>query len=129
VLKPGGTVAISGPANDTNRELYEFHEQITGAKPSDVDLMALGYVEENVRNGLGEAGFEDVRVEIFTNPITFPDAEAFITYWKNTSLFIRTVPEGEREAAVQRGTAALANRAEPMVNTKRVAIAVARKPA
>lgn len=127
VLRPGGTIAISGPAEGTNRELYDFHRTVTGHPPTDVDLMAIGYVEGAVRNALTEAGFEDVRVETFDNPIRFPDAEAFLAYWTATSLFIRSVPDGEREDARQRAEALLAEQPEPPIVTKRVAIAVARR--
>lgn len=129
VLRPGGAVAVSGPANGTNRELYDFHRAVTGHPPTDVDLMAIGYVETSVRDELAAAGFTDVRVETFDNPIRFPDAEAFLAYWTATSLFIRSVPDEEREEARRRGEAALAERTEPPVVTKRVAIAVARRPA
>lgn len=127
VMRPGGRVVVSGPAIGTNAELYEFHEKITGNPPSDVDQMALGYVENNVREGLPVAGFGEVKVEIFDNPITFPTHEAFIDYWKSTSLFIRSVPEEQREEAIQRGAAALAERGDLFVNTKKVAIAHATK--
>ncbi|HEV3051548.1 MAG TPA: methyltransferase domain-containing protein [Longimicrobium sp.] len=129
VLRPGGVAAVSGPAQGTNQELYDFHRAVTGHPPSDVDRMAIGYVETEVRDGLTAAGFQDVRVETFDNPIRFPDAEAFLAYWTATSLFIRSVPDGEREDARRRGEAALAQRTEPPVVTKRVAIAVGRRPA
>lgn len=128
VLRPGGVAAIAGPARGTNQALYEFHRAVTGHPPSDVDRMAIGYVETEVRDGLLAAGFHDVRVETFDNPIRFPDAEAFLDYWTATSLFIRSVPEGERDDARRRGETALARRTEAPVVTKRVAIAVARRP-
>jgi SAM-dependent methyltransferase len=129
VLRPGGVLAVSGPAQGTNRELYDFHRAVTGHPPSDVDRMAIGYVEGPLRDALAAAGWDDVRVETFDNPIRFPDAEAFLAYWTATSLFIRSVPDGEREDARRRGEARLAAGTEPPTVTKRVAIAVARRPA
>lgn len=128
VLRPGGTLAVSGPAEGTNRELYDFHRTVTGHPPTDVDLMAIGYVEGPLREALADAGFDDVRVEAFDNPIRFPDAEAFLAYWMATSLFIRSVPDGERADARRRAEALLAAESAPPVVTKRVAIAVARRP-
>lgn len=129
VLRPGGVLAVSGPAEGTNRELYDFHRTVTGHPPTDVDLMAIGYVENPLREALEAAGFDDVRVEAFDNPIRFPDAEAFLAYWMATSLFIRSVPDVERAGARRRAGALLAAKAEPPTVTKRVAIAVARRPA
>lgn len=128
VLRPGGLLAVAGPAEGTNRELYEFHRAVTGHPPSDVDRMAVGYVETTLREGLDAAGFAEVRVETFDNPIRFPGAEAFLEYWMATSLFIRSVPDEERADARRRGEALLAAEAETPVITKRVAIALARRP-
>lgn len=124
VVKPGGRVAISGPANGTNVELYAFHKEVVGAGPSDSDLMALGFVED-LPETMTAAGFKDVRVETFDNPITFPEPEKFITYWSNASLFARTVDDDKREETLARGLETLKKRGGPYVVTKRVAIAIA----
>jgi SAM-dependent methyltransferase len=128
VLRPGGVVAVSGPARGTNRELYDFHLRATGHPPSDVDRMAIGYVEGPCRDALHSAGFAQVRVDVFDNPIRFPDAARFLDYWTSTSLFIRTVAPEEQARARTRAGALLAGLAEPPVVTKRVAIAVGRRP-
>lgn len=122
VLRPGGRAVISGPADDTNVELYEFHKKITGAGLSDSDKMALGFVTA-LPEPMQAAGFTETEVETFDNPITFPVAEDFITYWSNASLFARTVDDADREAVLEKGRAELKRRGGPYVVTKRVSIA------
>jgi SAM-dependent methyltransferase len=117
VLKPGGRIAISGPAADTNQELYRFHREVTGGDPSDADRMALGYVDGPVRKALAAAAFANIELEIATNHVRFPDAPSFLAYWKSTSLFART-PHVRYEA----GEARLAGASGPFTVTKRVAI-------
>jgi SAM-dependent methyltransferase len=123
VVRPGGRVAISGPANGTNVELYAFHEDVVGVGPSDSDLMALGYVED-LPETMKSIGFVDVVVETFDNPITFPEPEKFITYWSNASLFARTVDDDKRDEMLAKGLKLLQDRGGPYVVTKRVAIAI-----
>ncbi len=120
VLAPGGRVAISGPALGTNQELYDFHLRATGADPSDADLMALGYVEGPVAEGLAAlGGFTAIETAVHTNHIGFPDGAAFLDYWKATSLFARTPG-----ASVEKGRAMLDPTAEFLL-TKRVALVAA----
>jgi hypothetical protein len=85
--------------------------------------MALGYVTA-LTEPMRAVGFKDVRIETFDNPITFPAAEDFITYWSNASLFARTVNDAERETVLARGRKELERRGGPYVVTKKVSIAV-----
>lgn len=121
ILRPGGRMVVSGPADDTNAELYAFHREVTGKGPADVDLLSLGYVADRLPPMLKELGFRDVEVETITNPIRFPSVDAFVEYWTNTSLFARGVPQDEREATIARGRDALKGRSDFTI-TKRVAI-------
>jgi ubiquinone/menaquinone biosynthesis C-methylase UbiE len=122
VLKAGARLAVSGPAADTNRELYAFHREVTGQDPSDADRMALGYVEGAVCRALAEAPFEEIQLQVYTNLIRFPDAPSFLAYWKSTSLFART-PGASHEA----GEEFLTRRPGPFTITKRVALVSARR--
>jgi SAM-dependent methyltransferase len=88
-LRPGGRLVISGPAVDTNAELYAFHKAVTGLAPGDADRMALGYVATTVRALVSGAGFGDITIRRIVNPIRFAQRE-FVEYWQATSLFART---------------------------------------
>jgi ubiquinone/menaquinone biosynthesis C-methylase UbiE len=122
VLRPGGRLAVSGPAADTNRELYIFHREATGQDPSDADRIALGYIEGPVSKALAESEFEIIRLQTFTNLIRFPDSASFLNYWKSTSLFLRT-PGARYEA----GETLLGDRPGPFNITKKTALATARR--
>ncbi len=117
VLRPGGRIVVSGPARGTNAELYAFHRQSTGEEPSDADTMALGYIDDFVRPALLAGPFTDVAVETFVNPIEFPNARAFLDYWRSTSLFLRS-----RRADFESGVRLLAGHDGPLRMTKRVSI-------
>lgn len=122
VVKPGGRIVVSGPADDTNAELYDFHRAVTGKGPADVDLLSLGYVADRLPPELEKLGCKDVKCEVMTNPITYPTHDDFVDYWVKTSLFARGVAEDEREATIAKGREELKNRPEPFVITKRVSI-------
>ena len=124
VLKTGGRLAVSGPASDTNAELYDFHRALTGKGPQDTDLMALGFVND-CKPILEKLGFRDVAVDTFTNPISFPTAEEFVTYWQNTSLFARSVDDADRDKVIAEGRKKAAAQSGPWVVTKRVEVATA----
>ncbi len=124
VLRPGGKTVISGPADDTNKDLYDFHREVTGRGPADVDVLSLGYVQNRVPDALQKHGFAESRIEIMTNPIAFPTVDEFVHYWTSTSLFARGVEEDQRQATIDKGRQLLATRPGPYTVTKRVAIAV-----
>lgn len=122
VCKPAAHVALTGPATDTNEELFTFHERATGSRASDADRMALGFVAKEGRLAIARAGFTAVEVDEFVNRVTFPDVTAFLDYWTATSLFLRT-PGATREM----GRQALPPGTAPPTITKRTNILVARR--
>jgi SAM-dependent methyltransferase len=117
VLAVGGRIAVSGPARGTNAELYAFHAEATGEGPSDADTMALGYVEDVVFPALVGLGFSDVRLTEIVNPVRFPDAAAFLEYWRSTSLFLRS-----KSVDFERGRSLLAGHRGTFEVVKRVTI-------
>lgn len=118
VLRPGGRLVISGPAEGTNAELYAFHQRATGSGPSDADTLAIR-VMQGLAPRLDAGGFSNVRVHELTNPIRF-GAGDFLAYWLSTSLFARTKGAQEEQGR------SLAERGEiPERITKRVTIVVA----
>jgi SAM-dependent methyltransferase len=122
VLVPAGRLVVSGPAADSNPELYEFHRAACAQGPSDADRMALGFVAERVVPELQAPAFRLDRLYTFDNPIVFADDEEFLDYWCATSLFART-PGADRAA----GAAALRRAHGRLVVTKRVTIAIAHR--
>ncbi|MEO7994692.1 MAG: methyltransferase domain-containing protein [bacterium] len=122
VLKPGGRLLITGPADDNNAALYGFHKTATGHSPSDADVMALGFVSGQVTPVLDRAGFTLVSEDKLTNPITFPDIDSYLDYWVATSLFRRT-PGATREQGFECLTVA----PRPLVINKRVTVVLATK--
>jgi SAM-dependent methyltransferase len=125
VLRPGGRVVISGPASESNRELYDFHSAATGSSPTDADRMALGFVQDVVTPLMSPAGFEGVELEKFENRVTFPDLGTFLDYWSATSLFAMT-PGATRQA----GETWLRNSGrEEFLVTKRVSVLSAKRKA
>jgi SAM-dependent methyltransferase len=122
VLVPNGAAIVSGPADGNNRELYDFHRAVTGRAPSDADLMATSFVRDVVAPTAATCGFAVTACDDIDNPVHFPDAEAFVRYWSSTSLFARTVPEADRDAAVAAGRAASAQSRAERTITKRVTI-------
>lgn len=120
VLKPGGRLVISGPAADTNAELYELHRQLTGSELSDADKMALGYVYHTVHDELSLNGYAKGTLTDVENVVSFPNREAFLSYWSATSLFLRTVPPVDSVATVERAAEALKHVKQwPVCITKR----------
>ena len=88
-LRADGRLVVSGPALDTNAELYAFHREMTCSPPSDADRMALGYVRDVVCPLLGPVGFVETRAQRIVNRIRF-DPPDFVRYWTMTSLFARS---------------------------------------
>lgn len=89
ILAPGGRLLLTGPALDNNHELYAFHRKISGMDISDADIAALGFVADRGFHEIRSNGLA-ARAETITNRIVFPTPEAFMAYYANTSLYLRT---------------------------------------
>jgi ubiquinone/menaquinone biosynthesis C-methylase UbiE len=127
-LVPNGVAVVSGPAAGNNSELYRFHHAVTGQEPSDADLMATGYVATVIGPLAPACGFSVLACDDLENPVRFPNAEDFVRYWSSTSLFARTVPQADRDAAIAAGRAVLSDPQSVTTITKRVTILTLRRP-
>jgi SAM-dependent methyltransferase len=121
LLRPGGRLVVTGPAEGNNRELYDFHREASGRQPSDADLLANGFLADQGFHHLVDAGFTQALLTEFENRIFFPDPESFLKYWTATSLFLLTVPPAERAEKVARARALL-DRGTAMVVRKRISL-------
>ena len=87
-LKNNRKCFVCGPIKGNNLELTEIHE-VFGKLPREyvihnnfIETKALPYFKSI---------FSEVKIEIFENPITFPNKEALLRYWKSYTLFEREV--------------------------------------
>ena len=81
VLKPRGRIFLTGPTPDNKREFYQLHKGVTKAEIPYMPGMARFEPEclPSVKRH-----FKSVDYRIFTNPLTFVDAEPFIQYYVST---------------------------------------------
>jgi len=126
VLKPDGRIVITGPAADSNAELYRFHLQASGMGPSDADRIALGYVDTIVVPALLLACLQPDNVTVVSNPVVLPGSQ-FLAYWRATSLFLRTVPQDRADGVLARGEELLRPYSGGFTVTKRITVVTARK--
>jgi SAM-dependent methyltransferase len=126
LLRPGGRIVITGPAANSNVELYRFHLEATGKRPSDADQIALGYVEEIVASQLPIANLWSEDLSVLSNPVVFPSGR-FLEYWRATSLFSRTVAPTSVDGVLARGAELLQCFPNGFTVTKQVAILSARR--
>lgn len=125
LVRPGGRIVITGPAANSNAELYRFHLEAAGRHPSDADRIALGYVDGTVASHLpGELLSEDLSV--LSNPVVFP-GNRFLEYWRATSLFSRTVSPASVDGVLARGAELLQGFPHGFTVTKQVAVLTARR--
>ena len=82
-LKNNRKCFVCGPIKGNNLELTEIHE-VFGKLPRE-------YVIHNKALPYFKSIFSEVKIEIFENPITFPNKEALLRYWKSYTLFEREV--------------------------------------
>lgn len=126
LLRPHGCMVITGPAADSNAELYRFHLEAAGKQPSDADRIALGFVEQIVASRLPTAALRLEDVTVLVNAVTFPPGR-FLEYWRATSLFSRTVPAASADDVLARGSELLQHFPHGFTVTKRVAMVTARR--
>ena len=82
VLRRGGRIFIAGPTVENAHEMLAVYAKIMGNNISQIR-------EERMRDEiipLIKKTFSNVSVDIFENPIEFPDSETFLHYFSSTLL-------------------------------------------
>ena len=82
VLKKGGRIFIAGPTVDNAHQMLSVYAKVMGKKIAQVR-------EERMRDEIVPLitdTFKDVFVQIFENPIEFPNADTFLYYFSSTLL-------------------------------------------
>ncbi len=87
LLKPGGTMFICGPDAFCNTKVMRI---LSGSDVLNSDPIAprmlRPFISESQINTLRGA-FARVELDYLENPIHFPDAESFLTWWRNHDLY------------------------------------------
>lgn len=89
VLRPGGRIFIAGPTVNNSREMLSMFEKITGKTLPQLR-------EKRMRDEIIPCirkHFTDVKVDIFKNPVVFPDSSAFLSYF-DVTLLLKETSEG-----------------------------------
>lgn len=79
---PDGTLLIVGPYGQNNRALFDILERYFPLPPL-VAESAGPFMTETVVPHLAERA--KVRLETLVNPVRFPDTDAVMAYWRNTT--------------------------------------------
>ena len=82
VLKNGGRIFIAGPTLDNAHQMLSVYAKVMGKKIPQIR-------EERMRDEivpLIKKTFNDVSVQVFENPIEFPDTDTFLYYFSSTLL-------------------------------------------
>jgi len=87
-LKNNGKCFVCGPIKGNNLELTNIHE-VFGELPKEY-IMHNNFIETKALPYF-KSLFNEVKIEIFENPITFPNKEALLKYWKSYTLFEQEV--------------------------------------
>jgi len=77
VLKPGGHLFTTGPMPENKRMFYDIIHEATGKEIPPMPGSSR-YASQILASLQSE--FSEVRVEIFENPLTFPQVEPFLAY-------------------------------------------------
>lgn len=96
VLKKNGRLFICGPTVNNSVELNEIHEKVTHKKVPQAAISRAKRIESEILPQIKKY-FDNVRVEIFKNKISFSKVDSFIDYYSSTLLFRESVPQNEKE--------------------------------
>ncbi|MFZ3074397.1 MAG: class I SAM-dependent methyltransferase [Minisyncoccales bacterium] len=101
VIKNGGRMFICGPTENNAAELNSIHEEITGQKIPQTAVIRAARIK-NEFLPLIRQNFNDVKVDIFKNKISFPSAQSFMDYYSATLLFKEGVPDQRKNEVLSR---------------------------
>lgn len=113
-----GSLLIVGPYGRNNRSLFDILEQYFPL-PALVAESAGPFMTETVQPHLERSA--TVTIETFVNPVRFPDADAVMRYWRNT-----TFHKPAHDAAVAADVQAVVDREGGFVIEKHVMALVAK---
>lgn len=97
MLNKKGIVFVSGPAKITNQEFIDFQKNI-GLKTTE-DVTKWSVFLENTAQKLMKTNFGNVERIDLINPVSFPNAELLIDYWKATPLYSKQYEKAFIDAA------------------------------
>lgn len=86
VLQPGGEVVLIGPTRNNARELYEYNARLTGTAIDEITLVRTDRLRGEILPVAREV-FGDVREDVLSSRLTFPDREEFLRYFTATMLY------------------------------------------
>jgi len=92
-LVPGGAILIVGPWGENNKSLFDMLRRYITLPPL-VERSATTFMTEEVQSHLGERA--KVRTETFVNPVSYPDVDAVLEYWRKT-----TFHEPSKESSIR----------------------------
>lgn len=98
ILKEGGRIFIAGPTVENAKEMILLHSRITGRE-------VLQLREKRMRDEiipLAKKVFNPVKINIFDNPVTFPNSQSFLDYYASTLLFEESSSNLEERAVYLR---------------------------
>lgn len=93
-LSPGGGVLIVGPWGDNNKSLFDLLRRHITLPPL-VERSATTFMTEEVQAHLD--GRAAIRIETFVNPVSYPDLDSVLTYWRKTTFY-----DADKEPAFRR---------------------------
>lgn len=101
VLKNNGRLFICGPTENNAIELNKIHEKVIRQKIPQTAILRIKRMKNEVLPII-KKHFDKVRVKIFRNKISFPDAKSFINYYSSTLLFKEGVPYSKRKKILKK---------------------------
>jgi len=88
VLKPYGRFLIASPPDDTSREMVEMHYRVAKYIPPQYQPGSSDLRKEVLP--VAKKIFCNLSLELFVNPIVFPDVETFMEHYMSSTLYVQS---------------------------------------